>query len=423
MKNLLVVSYLFPPQLSPESLLLLGRVRELARRGWQITALTIDPRATLEILDPRLEESLPPSLQVVRTGQALIPLYAVPLLAKVVLKSLTLLGLPEVQFPWYFFARRPPLPLLEEGGFTAIYSHACFHVSNVAGLALKRRTGLPWVANFSDPWLDNPYLRFTPWQRRINRALEEAIIREADAVIFVTSQTADAVMQKYPKAWRHRVHVIPHGFEAGLLGDLDLTPAPRQRLRMIYTGRFYRGRRTPEGLLRGLQILQRTRDLAQELEVRLMGPYVPAYEALVRSLGLDRVVTCREPVPFEESLREAAAADVLLVIDAASDGPSLFLPSKLVDYLPFRKPILGLTPKEGASADVLRQLGCPVADPDDPPAIAQAVATLLDLRQAGRLGVSPAFDAAARQYDIRQTTKVLDGILDAVSGRGSKKLI
>ncbi|RJR32893.1 MAG: hypothetical protein C4567_17755 [Deltaproteobacteria bacterium] len=415
MKNLLVVSYLFPPLLSPESLLLLGRVRELARLGWKITALTIDPRATLELLDHRLEESLPPHLRVVRTGQALVPLYALPLPAKIFFKSLTLLGLPEMQFPWYLYARRPPRRLLDEGGFTAIYSHASHHVSNVVGLALKRFTGLPWVANFSDPWLDNPYLKFTPFQRPLVRALEKAIIREADAVIFVTSQTADAVMRKYPKEWRQRVHVIPHGFEAGILKDLDPAPHPRPRLRLVYTGSFYRGRRTPEGLFRGLQLLQRGRNLAGELEVRLLGPHVPPYQAQARSLGLDGVVACLGPVPFEESLKEAAAADVLLVIDAASDGPSLFLPSKLVDYIPFRKPILGLTPLAGASADVLRQLRCPIAPPDDPQAIARAVGTLLDLHHAGRLEVSPAYDAAAGRYDIRQTTKVLDGILDKIS--------
>ena len=43
--------------------------------------------------------------------------------------------------------------------------------------------------------------------------------------------------------------------------------------------------------------------------------------------------------PFAESARRAAAADVLLVIDAPADE-SLFLPSKLIDYLPAGKPIL-----------------------------------------------------------------------------------
>ena len=46
---------------------------------------------------------------------------------------------------------------------------------------------------------------------------------------------------------------------------------------------------------------------------------------------------------------------MLLVIDAPADE-SLFLPSKLIDYLPARKPILGLTPARGASADLIRAL-------------------------------------------------------------------
>ncbi len=411
MKRLLVVSYAFPPQLTPESLLLLRRVRELARLGWGMTVLTIDRDATLEVLDPRLEESLPPGLEVVRPGRVLSPLHAVKGLAKIILKPLTLLGLPEMQFPWYFFARQALPRLLREREFAAIYSHACYHVSNVVGLALKRRTGLPWVANFSDPWVDNPYLRFTPPQRKISSLLEEAVIREADAVIFVTSQTAAAVMRKYPPEWRKRVHVIPHGYEAGIPADPDLHAPRRQRLRLVYTGSFYRGKRTPAGLLRALQILQGNRNLPQELEVRLIGPYAPDYQPLAQTLGLGAVVTCSGPLPFVQSLQEAAAADVLLVIDAPSRGPSLFLPSKLVDYLPFKKPILGLTPQEGASADLLRRLGCPVAAPDDAAAIARAVAGLLDLWQTGKLTVSSRFDAVARQYDIRQTTGLLDKIL------------
>jgi len=415
MNRLLVVSYAFPPQLTPESLLLLRRVKELVRLGWDLTVLTVDKRATLEMFDPRLEESLPPSLKVRRTGGALSPLYAVKGIAKVILKSLTLLGLPEMQSPWYFFGRQAGRRLVREQGFEAIYSHACYYVSSMVGLALKRGTGLPWVASFSDPWVDNPYLSLGPLQRRTSRFIEAAIIREADAVVFVTSRTAEVVMRKYPREWQKKVHVVPHGYETDFLGDLDLVPGPRRRLRLVYTGMFYKGKRTPEGLFRGLQLLGRSRPLEEQLEVRLIGPFAPDYQPLAQSLGLGQVVACSGPVSFMESMQENAAADVLLLIEAPF-SPSLILPTKLVDYLPLGKPILGLIPPEGTPAELMGRLGCPQVAPDDAAGIARVIGELLDRWQAGSLTVPPQFSRVAPEYDIRRTTQLFDRVLREITG-------
>jgi hypothetical protein len=102
---------------------------------------------------------------------------------------------------------------------------------------------------------------------------------------------------------------------------------------------------------------------------------------------------------------------VLLVIDAPSDD-SLFLPSKLVDYLPLGKPILGLTPTCGASADLLRSLGHPIVAPDDEAAIASAIDLLIERKQQGRLGVPASHHAVAAQYDIRATAAAFAHILE-----------
>jgi glycosyltransferase involved in cell wall biosynthesis len=350
---------------------------------------------------------------MVRTGRALYPLFAVKTLAKLILKPLTLLGLPEMQLPWYYWGRLAGGSLLKEKDFTAIYSHACYYVSSMVGLALKRLSGLPWVAYFSDPWVDNPYLRLAPLQRQVCKIIEKAIIREADAVVFVTAATAEKVMGKYPQAWQEKVHVIPHGYPTDILEDLDLTSNPAKRLRLVYTGMFYKGARTPEGLFKALHLLNQTRPLAAELEVRLIGPAVPDYQPLADSLGLSEVVTCSGPIPFAASMQENAAADVLLVIEAPIT-PSLILPTKLVDFLAFRKPILGLVPGVGPPADLLRRLGCPLAPPDEAEAIARALAGLLDLRQAGKLKVSPQFAEVAGEYDIRHTARLFDQVLAGI---------
>jgi len=98
------------------------------------------------------------------------------------------------------------------------------------------------------------------------------------------------------------------------------------------------------------------------------------------------------------------------VIDAPADE-SLFLPSKIVDYLRARKPILALTPHHGASADVIRDLGYPVIAPENEAEIAQAVEALLAAHAEGRLSLSPTHDAVARQFDIRQTASAFAEIL------------
>jgi glycosyltransferase involved in cell wall biosynthesis len=100
----------------------------------------------------------------------------------------------------------------------------------------------------------------------------------------------------------------------------------------------------------------------------------------------------------------------LLVIDAPSDE-NLFLPSKLVDYLPMGKPILGLTPARGASADLIRALGYPVIAPDDESSIADAIEALIAARATGRLVVSAHHQEVARGYDIRRTTEMFSEIL------------
>lgn len=181
----------------------------------------------------------------------------------------------------------------------------------------------------------------------------------------------------------------------------------------MYTGNFYLDR-TPEGLFKALNFLNQTRPLKDQLEVDLIGQNTQLYQTLADGMGLGGVVKCKGPCSFSESLREAGQADILLVIDAPSNTSSPFLPSKIVDYLPFKKPILGLTPLSGATADLLYQLGCPVVAPDNALSIASVIEGLIQLWQSQNLQVSTTFDQVACNYDIQKTTRILDGVLERV---------
>ena len=430
MTRLLLVSYAFPPQRNPESLLVLATVRALARSGWAVTVLTIDPARTGEPIDPDLLGEVPPSVTVIRAGGCEHWLSGYPALRRAVWYGLRVLGLPEQQCAWYVPARRAARRLLRQQRFDVMHSWASPQVSNIVALGVRREFGLPWVAHFSDPWTDSPYFRAgaPALQRLACTRLERCVIEDSDAVVFVTEEAARLVMRKYPAALAAKARIVAHGYDRAVLAGLSAVtasdgdaPGP---LLLVHVGAFYPGLREPVALLRALATLHGDRPLTGRLRLRLVGPSADRYRPLAQALGLDSIVEIAAPVSRRESLIEATRADVLLVIDAPAAGESVFLPSKLVDYLMLRKPILGLTPSQGATARVLSEAGFPVAATDDVAAIADAVRRLLLAHDRGPLALPAGLDRVAARYDIAVTTRQLTAVMEGAlqSGRDSRAM-
>lgn len=408
MTHLLAVSWEMPPMYGPRATQVSRTLAALAHHNWRSTVVCLDPRrggphwpdGTAADIAPGVDLLRVPSPEewtALRVAWWLVP---------------GLRHIPDAKRVWVARAARAAVRASQTTAFAGLITFAQPWSDHLVGLRVRHATGLPWVAHFSDPWVDSPYAAAAPWQLAMSRRMEAEVVREADAVVFVTRETADLVMRKYPPSWRQKVSVVPHGFVSRPAGPETRAGGAVGPMRMVYTGRFYAGVRTPRPLFQALALLSARGDLAEALEVTLVGPGVEAFRSDARELGVDAIVRFQDCLPFAEAQAIAAAADVLLVIDAPSETPSVFLPSKLVDYLPLRKPILGVTPPAGASARLLDRLECPVAPPGDPRAIASAIDTLLRARRGGALAVAPAFDRVAAEFDITRTTAQLHDILE-----------
>ncbi len=406
MKDLLAVSWSMPPLVLPRSLQVSRSLSRLSELGWQSTVICVDPRSVRRSikLDPALEAEYRQRFELVRVSSPEASLFY-----RFFWRLFPRQGTrPDQKIVWVPRAVRAARALLARRPFDAILTFAQPWSDHLVGLELKKTGAKPWIAHFSDPWIDTPYRQYDPKSEKICRHLESEVIRNADAVVFITRQTAERVMSKYPPEWKRKVHVLPHGYDPLVA---PFPPAEHSgRLRLVYTGSFY-GNRTPEGLLHALAQLDAAQPIAGQIELLLVGSRTVEYRPLAAQLGLEDVVRFFGPVSFTESQALAASAGVLLVIDAPSQGESLFLPSKLVDYLAFNKPVLGLTPITGASADLLQRLECPVVAPDDVPGIAAALQTLLDQWRSGALATSAGFRRVAQEYDIQQTTLRLEEII------------
>jgi hypothetical protein len=248
---------------------------------------------------------------------------------------------------------------------------------HLAGLRLTRGRGRTrWIAHLSDPWVDNPFRREDAIGRAVNRRLEARVVRGADRLVFTSQATVDLVMAKYPPPLRAKASVIPHAFDPEAFGAV---PARRvgEPLVVRHLGAFY-GARSARPLLAALgRLAARRPGTLDGVRVELIGPSetpvqtLPEYAALPAGL-----VSVSERVAYADSLTLMRSADLLVAIDAPARR-SVFLPSKLVDYLGARRPLLALTPP-GTASDLVARAGGWVAAPEDDEAAAAALAAALE---------------------------------------------
>ncbi|MCC6329024.1 MAG: hypothetical protein IT174_10940 [Acidobacteria bacterium] len=230
---------------------------------------------------------------------------------------------------------------------------------HLIGLDLKKLLGLPWLAHFSDPWADNPFTPFDAVTRKQNLKLERTVAEGADALVFTSRETADLFFGKYPAELRRKAYVLPQCYDATQFtspGAPSVGP-----ITVRYLGNFY-GRRSPLPLIEGLiELYQKDPEIIADVRFELIGP---GDQNQVKALAASLPAECVSVLPsvsYEESLALMTSADGLMIIDAPAET-SVFLPSKLIDYIGAGRPVFGITPK-GTAAELIGKLGGSVADP------------------------------------------------------------
>jgi glycosyltransferase involved in cell wall biosynthesis len=267
---------------------------------------------------------------------------------------------------------------------------------HLIGLELKRQFGVPWIAHFSDPWVDNPFRNQDPLTRRLNLNLERRVLEAADRFIFTSDETLDLVMSKYSSSLRKKARVVAHAYDAEQFPKRVNGNGKDSRLVIRYLGDLYPPR-SPEPLFKAVvRMFNESSFLSSDVRFEIVGR---TYGFNLDAMGLDAlpegVISFERSVKYLDSLALMANSNGLLVIDAPADI-SVFLPSKLIDYVGAGRPILGITPR-GTAAELISRLGGWVADPTDVPSIAAALKTFIAFLHETQDVSDPWGDAGVRR--------------------------
>ncbi|WP_163551914.1 glycosyltransferase family 4 protein [Candidatus Frankia alpina] len=402
--RVLVVTHYFPPEIGAPQARLSETARAWAADGLDVTVLTGMPNHPTGVIPPEyrgswLRTERIDGYRVVRTR-----LYATPNegVVRKTLSHLSFMVSSVLLGGW----RAGPCDVV------VVSSPTFFPLGSAWLLARLRRARL--VVEVRDLWpaiFEQLGVITDPRVLGLLERLELAAYRAADAVVTVTEGFRDDIVRRGITA--DKVHVVRNGVDLDRFRPDTPTPAglrarlgaPGPETLVLYIG----AHGISHGLASVADAAARLGD-AQPGETRIRFAFVGEgadkrrLAEHVRSLGLTNTLL-HDGVPREQVSGVVAAADICVV--PLRDVPMFdtFIPSKMFELLAAGRPVIGAV--RGEAARILTAAGQVVVPPQDPEALAAAVAQLATdpdrrarMGRTGRAHVERHFDRdeLARHY-------------------------
>ncbi len=427
--RLLVVAFFFPPAGGGGVQRTLKFCKYLPESGIDVHVLAPDDPKWL-VRDEGLLEAIPPETTVHRAPfrgpAAVLRSEAIRErrgLARVAAEArlLPMRLLPDRASTWAPSAARAALRIVRRERIDVLLTTSPPNSMHAVGAFAGSRAGVPWVADFRDPWLASAFRGERGPHVRAKRAAEtrlaRAVVRRAAALTCVTQTIADELARFDPAA-PARTTVIGNGAD---LDDFTAFEHRRnERFTLVHAGSFI-GSRSLEPVLTAVRELEARRpELRGAIRVRFVGDLREADRARAAALAVPHAWEETGHLTYSEALRAQREADALLLLipHASGHGPAI-VSGKVFEYVAARRPILAVVPPGGAAAALVRGLGGgPVADPADVAGIAAALEGLVDEWRAGGLPDRdyPASELAA--ISRRERARELAAVLERVTRAG-----
>jgi len=383
LRKVLLLTYHFPPSGAVAVYRMLGLVHYLPKYGWQ-PVVVAPPRVPWEPEDASLLAQVPPET----------PIERVPFASGFVGKIARYLA-PESH--WLWKARSACHSMIGEHRPKAIFTSSPPGCVHLLGMRLQKRFGLPWLADFRDPWITNLPVGRRPARWRCASWLEGRVMKRATTLIANTPLNQRGWAEAYPRE-AHKMVTITNGFDPDRFASPPTRPA-REKITILHAGELYHGR-DPRPLLDALGQLQ-AGPVPLSVQVEFLGRATePLFDfpTEIHSRRLENVVRLEGQVPYADALKRMVQADILLIVQTPEYRVGV--PAKLYEYLGAGRPILALAEPASDIGWVLRESRMlhRIAPPREVPRIKQA---LVELTREVQLGCP----AVPDQDALRQFTR------------------
>lgn len=321
----------------------------------------------------------------------------------------------DSHWSWFLTARAVGGHVVKHHRPRLIYTSGGAASAHLAGYLLKRRYGLPWIAEVHDPMVYKDWTQ-GPIRRRWFLWIESLICSHADLAWWFTPTALARARERHPQLGDRGRLVYPGANPPASRASY----APGSHFVLAHFGSLAKNRNLAEVLAAMARLLAAHPEWREVLRLRTYGgewdevsraalKHFPHPE-LVENLGRLETDAATGRSGRERVMQAMRQCDVLLLLHGQDAFCQEYFPSKLYEYLWMERPILGVVHDNADLLRLLHQLGQPAVPAGDPDALAAALQALLARWRASGLpstGQPSPYPAEAAVAQIVEWTRSL----------------
>ena len=355
MRRVLLVSYHFPPEPTAGALRPYFLAKHLPEFGYDVTVLTrrLKARRTgsslhiveTEVWGEAIEDSVRRHL-----GSRSNAAAGTRQLRGFLSKARDSLFFPDRLAGWIPPALRQGLALTLKERFDAVISTATPATAHVVGGLVSAIRGLPWIADYRDPWSGNHMRSDSGMRAGAEKFLERLLVRRARTITAVST-----ICSRVATVHGRTVTPIDNAYDPDDWAGLR-TIQPHQFV-LCHTGNLYDGRISPSLCFAALAALRSEGHPAASARIHFYGANGDDVIEWAHRYGIDTQVEYHGSVPRREALFAQRSASTLLVFLPMDPLISHVLGSKIIEYAGAHRPVIAFGPMESAMRDFIARSG------------------------------------------------------------------
>ena len=436
MKRVLIISYYWPPTGGSGVQRWVKFAKYLPAEGWQPVIYTPENPEQLAV-DASLEAEVPADAEVIRrrivepyemykkllrkSGHSKEAVEVNPVnaqnksfLQKVAMWIRGNFFRPDPRCLWIRPSVKFLKEYLKEHPVDLIVSTGPPQSMHLIGRKLAKETGLPWIADFRDPWTKIFYFKHLQMTRatvKWHKKMEKKVLDEASVVVAVSP----LVQQEFQAMTQTPVELITNGFDECDFTAKKCTEAnggADSNFVITHTGLFAADG-NPTVLWDVLaEKCSNDENFRKLMKIRLVGKTDEQILKSIEDAGLNGNLEDMGYQPHGVAVEQQRKASLLILPLRKEPEYKAVLPGKLFEYLASWRPVLGIGQTDGAMSMILNNTKTGVVlNWDDKKSIEKYIDICWKDHLEGKLSVE---DADISQFTRRNLTRRMAQLFDSL---------